>query len=96
MQRFRGRCGSGLSTQAVPALCRCTGRAEDGRISEFVSILALDPPIVVGLSFGGALVLEFFRRHRSQVRGLFLAGAYAGWARIIAAGNCSVATTPEP
>jgi pimeloyl-ACP methyl ester carboxylesterase len=27
-----------------------------------------------------ALALEFFRRHRARVRGLFLAGAYAGWA----------------
>jgi pimeloyl-ACP methyl ester carboxylesterase len=45
-----------------------------------VSALDLKQPVLVGLSFGGALALEFVRRHRSQVRGLFLAGAYAGWA----------------
>jgi pimeloyl-ACP methyl ester carboxylesterase len=42
--------------------------------------LELERLVVVGLSFGGALALQFFRRHRGLVRGLFLAGAYAGWA----------------
>ena len=50
------------------------------RLAALVSALGLDPPIIVGLSFGGALALEHFARHRDQVRGLFLAGAYAGWA----------------
>jgi len=42
--------------------------------------LELERLVVVGLSFGGALALEFFRRRHGLVRGLFLAGAYAGWA----------------
>jgi pimeloyl-ACP methyl ester carboxylesterase len=49
-------------------------------LAGLVSALKLEQPVVVGLSFGGALALEFFRRHRDLVRGLFLAGAYAGWA----------------
>ena len=49
-------------------------------LAKFVSLLELDPADVVGLSFGGALALEFLRRHRGQVQGLFLASAYAGWA----------------
>jgi pimeloyl-ACP methyl ester carboxylesterase len=35
---------------------------------------------VVGLSFGGALALEFYRRHPTTVLSLVLASAYAGWA----------------
>jgi pimeloyl-ACP methyl ester carboxylesterase len=34
---------------------------------------------VVGLSFGGGLALELFRRHRRIPRTLVLASAYAGW-----------------
>jgi pimeloyl-ACP methyl ester carboxylesterase len=49
-------------------------------LAGLVSAQNLGPSMVVGLSFGGALAIEFFRRHRAQVRGLFLAGAYAGWA----------------
>jgi pimeloyl-ACP methyl ester carboxylesterase len=49
-------------------------------LAGLTSALRLEQPVVVGLSFGGALALEFFRRHRTSVRGLFLAGAYAGWA----------------
>jgi pimeloyl-ACP methyl ester carboxylesterase len=49
-------------------------------LAGLVSGLALERLVVVGLSFGGALALEFFRRHHGLVRGLFLAGAYAGWA----------------
>ena len=46
----------------------------------FVSALELARPYVAGLSFGGALALELFRRHRSLPRKLVLASAYAGWA----------------
>lgn len=49
-------------------------------LAGLMSALNLGPSMIVGLSFGGALAIEFFRRHRAQVRGLFLAGAYAGWA----------------
>ncbi len=69
--------GSGESSE-VPETFRLPDYADC--LAGFVSVLKLDPSIVVGLSFGGALALELFRRHRSRVRGLFLAGAYAGWA----------------
>jgi pimeloyl-ACP methyl ester carboxylesterase len=69
--------GSGESSD-VPESFRLPDYADC--LAEFLSVQKLDRVIVVGLSFGGALALEFFRRHRSRVRGLFLAGAYAGWA----------------
>jgi len=49
-------------------------------LAEVMTVLDLESPVIVGLSFGGALALEFSHRHRSQVSGLVLAGAYAGWA----------------
>lgn len=42
--------------------------------------LGLARPSVGGLSFGGGLALEVFRRARGGVRSLVLASAYAGWA----------------
>ena len=42
--------------------------------------LGLERPHVAGLSFGGALALEFYRRHAAVPRTLILASAYAGWA----------------
>lgn len=42
--------------------------------------LGLGPPHVAGLSFGGGLALEFFRRHPALPKTLVLASAYAGWA----------------
>ena len=69
--------GSGESSD-VPESFRLPDYADC--LAGLVSGLKLDPLDVVGLSFGGALALEFFRRHRRRVRGLFLAGAYAGWA----------------
>jgi pimeloyl-ACP methyl ester carboxylesterase len=46
----------------------------------FMRALGLDKPHLVGLSFGGALILEVFRRHPTMPRTLVLASAYAGWA----------------
>lgn len=46
----------------------------------FVAALGLERPHVVGLSFGGALALELYRRQPLIPRSLVLAGAYAGWA----------------
>jgi pimeloyl-ACP methyl ester carboxylesterase len=48
-------------------------------VASFVQALGIDRPHVAGLSFGGALALEFFRRHPMLPRSLVLAGAYAGW-----------------
>jgi pimeloyl-ACP methyl ester carboxylesterase len=49
-------------------------------LAEFVNDLGLAKPHVVGLSFGGGLALEFYRRHPNSQASLVLAGAYAGWA----------------
>jgi pimeloyl-ACP methyl ester carboxylesterase len=49
-------------------------------LAGFVNALALDRPHVAGLSFGGALALELYRRHPTIPMTLVLAGAYAGWA----------------
>lgn len=68
-----------------------TGRSSDPpetfRLSDFADCLAgfvnaldLERPHLVGLSFGGGLALEFYRRHPAIPASLVLAGAYAGWA----------------
>jgi pimeloyl-ACP methyl ester carboxylesterase len=68
-----------------------SGRSEDppesfgmagfaDRLAEFIDELGLERPHVAGLSFGGALALELYRRHPEIPRTLILASAYAGWA----------------
>jgi pimeloyl-ACP methyl ester carboxylesterase len=49
-------------------------------LAGFVAALGLERPHVLGLSFGGALALELYRRHPSIPGTLLLASAYAGWA----------------
>jgi pimeloyl-ACP methyl ester carboxylesterase len=49
-------------------------------LAEFVRALGVERPHVLGLSFGGSLALELYRRHPDVPRSLLLAGAYAGWA----------------
>ena len=49
-------------------------------LAEFIGALGLGRPHVVGLSFGGGLALELYRRHPAIPATLVLAGAYAGWA----------------
>lgn len=41
--------------------------------------LGTGPAHVVGLSWGGSLALEFYRRHSGGVASLVLADTYAGW-----------------
>lgn len=48
-------------------------------LAGFVEKLDLGPAHVIGLSFGGALALELFRRHPAIPVTLVLASAYAGW-----------------
>jgi pimeloyl-ACP methyl ester carboxylesterase len=48
-------------------------------LAGFIAGLGLDTPHVAGISFGGALALELYRRHPSVPRTLVLASAYAGW-----------------
>ncbi|MGD9700914.1 MAG: alpha/beta fold hydrolase [Acidimicrobiia bacterium] len=49
-------------------------------LADFVAALGLGRPHVAGLSFGGAVALELYRRHPALPMTLVLAGAYAGWA----------------
>jgi pimeloyl-ACP methyl ester carboxylesterase len=49
-------------------------------LAGFVEALDLHRPHVAGLSFGGTLALELYRRHPALPRTLTLASAYAGWA----------------
>jgi pimeloyl-ACP methyl ester carboxylesterase len=49
-------------------------------LAGFVDALGLKRPHVCGLSFGGVLALELYRRHPEIPKALVLAGAYAGWA----------------
>ncbi len=48
-------------------------------LAGFVAALGIDRPHVLGLSFGGGLALELYRRHPGLPRSLVLASAYAGW-----------------
>lgn len=48
-------------------------------LAGFVARLGLERPHVAGLSFGGALALDFCRRHTAIPKTLVLASAYAGW-----------------
>jgi pimeloyl-ACP methyl ester carboxylesterase len=49
-------------------------------LAAFVDALALRRPHVVGLSFGGGLALELYRRHPTVPVSLVLVSAHAGWA----------------
>jgi pimeloyl-ACP methyl ester carboxylesterase len=48
-------------------------------LAGFLDNLGIDRAHVVGLSFGGALALDFARRHPAVPTSLVLASAYAGW-----------------
>ena len=49
-------------------------------LAVFMTALGLDRPHVLGLSWGGTLALELYRRWPTLPRTLLLASAYAGWA----------------
>src|SRR5215217_1654694 len=49
-------------------------------LAQFIQALELGRPHVGGLSWGGGLALELYRRHPQLPRSLVLASAYAGWA----------------
>ncbi len=53
-------------------------------LAGFVAAVGLRHPHVAGLSFGGAMALELYRRHPAVPRTLILASAYAGWAGSLA------------
>ncbi|HEX3271423.1 MAG TPA: alpha/beta hydrolase [Ktedonobacterales bacterium] len=54
-------------------------------LAGFIAALGLERPHVLGLSFGGGLALELYRRHPTLPRSLILASAYAGWAGFLPA-----------
>ncbi|MDP8927165.1 MAG: alpha/beta hydrolase [Actinomycetota bacterium] len=48
-------------------------------LAAFIQTLGLQHVHIGGLSWGGGLALELYRRHPTMVRSLILMGAYAGW-----------------
>ncbi|MER6183295.1 alpha/beta hydrolase [Streptomyces sp. NPDC001652] len=48
-------------------------------LAALIEGLRLGPAHVAGLSWGGTLVLELYRRHPALVKTLLLADTYAGW-----------------
>ncbi|QBI20051.1 alpha/beta fold hydrolase [Egibacter rhizosphaerae] len=72
---------------AAPGCGRSADPPADFRLPDYadcvaglVDALGLARPHMLGLSFGGGLALEVYRRHPAIVRTLVLAAAYAGWA----------------
>lgn len=49
-------------------------------LAAFIAGLGLERPHIAGLSWGGGLALELYRRHPTIPRTLTLVSAYAGWA----------------
>jgi pimeloyl-ACP methyl ester carboxylesterase len=49
-------------------------------VAGFLDAIDIEQPHLLGLSFGGGLALEVYRRHPAVPRSLVLASAYAGWA----------------
>ena len=68
--------GSGRSSDP-PETFRLSDYAD--RLGAFIDALGLGQAHVAGLSFGGALALELYRRHPTIPMSLVLASAYAGW-----------------
>ncbi len=71
----------------APGCGRSSDPPEGYRLSDFADCLAelidklnITRPHILGLSFGGGLALEFYRRYPDVPRSLILASAYAGWA----------------
>jgi pimeloyl-ACP methyl ester carboxylesterase len=48
-------------------------------LAGLIALLELHAPHLVGISFGGATVIEFCRRRQATPRTITLVGAYAGW-----------------
>ena len=48
-------------------------------LAALIEALALGPAHVAGLSWGGTVALELYRRHRELVATLILVDTYAGW-----------------
>jgi pimeloyl-ACP methyl ester carboxylesterase len=68
--------GSGRSSD-VPADFSLADYA--GCLAALIETLGLGPAHVAGLSWGGTVALELYRRHPALVATLILADTYAGW-----------------
>ena len=60
---------------------------EGFNLSDYADVLAgllekieVDEAIILGISFGGGLAIEFYNRHPDAAKALILVSAYAGWA----------------
>ena len=71
--RGHGRLGRGAPPFSVEAC------ADD--LAELIEALALDKPIVVGYSMGGAVAQVLARRHRDLIGGIVLCATAASFAR---------------
>ena len=71
--------GPGMGASADPASAFRLADYAD-RLADFIDALGLERPHVAGISFGGGLALELYRRHPDIPRTLVLVSAYAGWA----------------
>jgi pimeloyl-ACP methyl ester carboxylesterase len=58
-------------------------------LSGFIETLALEKAHVLGLSWGGVLAQELYRRHAGRIRSLVLADTYAGWRGSLPAEVCA-------
>jgi len=58
-------------------------------LAGFIETLGLRKPHLLGHSFGGALVLELYRRHPRVPASMILVGGYAGWAGSLPMGEVS-------
>jgi pimeloyl-ACP methyl ester carboxylesterase len=68
--------GAGRSSDVAPDFT-LAGYADC--LAEVIEALGAAPAHVAGLSWGGAVVLELYRRHPEVVSTLLLVGTYAGW-----------------
>jgi pimeloyl-ACP methyl ester carboxylesterase len=48
-------------------------------LEQFLDVLGIEQPHLLGLSWGGVLAQEFYHRHPDRVARLVLADTYAGW-----------------
>lgn len=48
-------------------------------LDAFLGAIGVDDAHTCGLSWGGVLALELYRRHPERIRSLILAGTYVGW-----------------
>jgi pimeloyl-ACP methyl ester carboxylesterase len=58
-------------------------------LAGFIGALDLGPAHVGGLSWGGTLALELYRRHPASVASLILADSYAGWKGSLSKAECA-------